>query len=50
MLFRSPATRESFQRIGAEALESTPEEFARVLRTETEKWTKVVRTANVKVE
>jgi tripartite-type tricarboxylate transporter receptor subunit TctC len=47
---RLPATREAFARIGADTLESTPEEFSRVLRAEIVKWTKVIRDANIKLE
>jgi len=49
-VLRLPATRESFARIGADTLESSPEEFTRFLREEIAKWSKVVRDAGVKLE
>ena len=47
---RLPSTRDNFRRIGADVLESTPEDFMRTLRSELTKWTKVIRDGNVKVE
>jgi tripartite-type tricarboxylate transporter receptor subunit TctC len=47
---RSKATQDSFARLGAETLESTPEEFARFMRADLEKWTKVIRQAGIKLE
>ena len=47
---RTKATQESFARLGAETLESTPEEFARFMRDDLAKWTRVVRTAGIKLE
>ena len=44
------ATRDNFARLGAETLESTPEEFARFVRDDLAKWTKVVREAGIKLE
>lgn len=35
---------------GAEAMPTTPEAFGKMLHAEIEKWTKVVRTANIKVD
>ena len=35
---------------GTEALPSTPEEFASYMKTETAKWSKIIKDANVKVE
>jgi tripartite-type tricarboxylate transporter receptor subunit TctC len=49
-VLRLPATRESFARIGADTLESSPEEFTRFLREEIAKWSKVVHDAGVKLE
>ncbi len=43
-------TRDNFARLGAETLESTPEEFARFMRDDLAKWTKVVREAGIKLE
>ena len=47
---RTKATQDSFARLGAETLESTPEEFARFMRADLEKWTKVIRQAGIKLE
>jgi len=47
---RTKATRDAFARLGAETLESTPEEFARFVRDDLAKWSKVVRDANIKLE
>ncbi len=49
-VLRAKTTRESFARFGAETLESTPEEFARFVREDLAKWTKVVRDAGIKLE
>mgnify|MGYP001168635333 FL=1 len=49
-VLRLPATRENFARIGADTLESSPEEFARFMREEIAKWGKVVRDAGVKLD
>jgi tripartite-type tricarboxylate transporter receptor subunit TctC len=49
-VLRQPGTRESFTRIGADVVDSTPEEFERVMRSEIVKWNKVVREANVKAD
>jgi tripartite-type tricarboxylate transporter receptor subunit TctC len=47
---RTKSVRENFARLGAETLESTPEEFARYLREDLAKWTRVVREAGIKLE
>jgi tripartite-type tricarboxylate transporter receptor subunit TctC len=47
---RMPSTREGLLRIGADPLESSPEDFAKLLRSEIDKWTKVVKTADIRVE
>ena len=47
-VLRQPSTRENFARIGGEVLDSSPEEFDRVMRSELTKWTKVIREANIK--
>jgi tripartite-type tricarboxylate transporter receptor subunit TctC len=41
---------DNFTRLGAETLESTPEEFARFMRADLDKWTKVVKQAGIKLE
>ena len=35
---------------GAEPVASTPEEFAKFMRAESQKWARVIKTANVKAE
>jgi tripartite-type tricarboxylate transporter receptor subunit TctC len=47
---RAKATQDSFARLGAETRESTPEEFARFMRDDLAKWTKVVRAAGIKLD
>ena len=47
---RAPATRDAFGKVGADVIESTPEELDRIMKSETVKWTKVIRDAHVKVE
>ena len=47
---RNPATRDAFAKVGADVVESTPEELDRLMKSENVKWTKVIRDANVKVE
>ena len=49
-VLRTRATRDSFARFGAETLESTPEEFARFVRDDLAKWSKVIREAGIKLE
>ena len=46
----SPDTRKRLEADGSELRTSTPEEFARVIKTDTEKWTKVIRAAGIKPE
>ena len=45
-----PQVRQRLQDAGAEAMPTTPEAFARMLHAEIAKWTKVVRTADIKVD
>jgi tripartite-type tricarboxylate transporter receptor subunit TctC len=47
---RLPEAREQFTAQGAEAIGSTPEEFARHLRTEIDKWAKVAKAAKMRSE
>jgi tripartite-type tricarboxylate transporter receptor subunit TctC len=47
---RLPSTRDGFAKVGADVVESTPEELEKLLRSENIKWSKVIRDANVKVE
>jgi len=45
-----PATRESFARLGAELIKSTPEETVRRIRDDLAKWTKVRKATNITLE
>ena len=45
-----PATRENFARLGAELAKSTPEEFARRLRDDYAKWTRIRKETGIKLE
>jgi tripartite-type tricarboxylate transporter receptor subunit TctC len=47
---RAKTTQDNFARLGAETLESTPEEFARFVKADLAKWTKVIREAGIKLE
>lgn len=46
-VLQTPAIREKFAADGADAVGNTPDEFARLLRSETGKWAKVVRGAGI---
>ena len=43
-------TRKRMEADGVELVTSTPEEFARLIRVETEKWAKVIKAAGIKPE
>lgn len=47
---RSPGMREKLAAEGAEPTSSTPDQFGAFLRSEIDKWSKVVRAANVRAE
>ena len=49
-VLRQPSTRDSFARLGAEVVETTPAELDRLMHSENVKWTKVIRDGNVKIE
>ncbi|XSC47432.1 hypothetical protein ACF1BQ_019275 [Bradyrhizobium sp. RDT10] len=40
----------SLKRLGAEAMPKTPEQFQALIASETEKWTDIATTANVRVD
>ncbi|HET7160213.1 MAG TPA: tripartite tricarboxylate transporter substrate binding protein, partial [Burkholderiales bacterium] len=42
--------RDKLQAMGADVIGSTPEQFAAFMRSETAKWDKVIRTANIRAE
>jgi tripartite-type tricarboxylate transporter receptor subunit TctC len=47
---RKPELRERFVALGIDPAGTTPEEFTKFLRDEVDKWGKVIRAANVKIE
>jgi tripartite-type tricarboxylate transporter receptor subunit TctC len=47
---RKPELRERFLQLGIDPAGTSPEEFAKFLREEVDKWGKVIRAANVKVD
>lgn len=49
-VINQPEARKQLAAEGGEAVGNSPEEFARWLKTEIAKWTKVVREANIRVE
>ena len=46
----SPAVKERFRQLGAEAAHSSPEEFRELSRRETEKWAAVVKASGAKID
>jgi tripartite-type tricarboxylate transporter receptor subunit TctC len=46
----APDVKERLAAQGAEPSGITPEEFARILREDTKRWTEVIRAANIKAE
>jgi tripartite-type tricarboxylate transporter receptor subunit TctC len=49
-LMQAPDIREKFSQQGIEPETSTPEQFARLIREEYARWTKVIRTTGIKLE
>jgi tripartite-type tricarboxylate transporter receptor subunit TctC len=49
-IVKTPEISERFRLDGAEAVGSTPREFAAFLKAETQKWTKVIKEAGIKAE
>jgi tripartite-type tricarboxylate transporter receptor subunit TctC len=49
-ILKLPEFRERLAKVGAETAGGTPEEFHAYLAAETEKWARVAKTANIKVE
>jgi len=47
---RSAETREALGRLGFEVVASSPEEFSRWIRAESEKWARVIRTSGAKAD
>ncbi|RTL54130.1 MAG: tripartite tricarboxylate transporter substrate binding protein [Bradyrhizobiaceae bacterium] len=47
---KDPAVKAAFDKQAAEPVGSSPEEFAAFIRSETEKWAKTIRAANISVE
>jgi tripartite-type tricarboxylate transporter receptor subunit TctC len=48
-ILREPEVRERFAKLGVEPVGGPPEAFSRHIRAESEKWGRVVRTANIKL-
>ena len=46
----NPATREAIQKLGADPLGSTPEQFAKWIADETTRWGEVIKAADIKLE
>ena len=49
-VIQNPEVRESFSKLGMQAVSNTPEELGVLTKTELAKWTKVVKEANIKPE
>jgi tripartite-type tricarboxylate transporter receptor subunit TctC len=49
-LLKTPEMREALARQGAEPVGSTPEQLAAVVKSESEKWGRVIKSAGVKIE
>jgi tripartite-type tricarboxylate transporter receptor subunit TctC len=49
-VLRQSSTRDAFARLGADVIESTPEEFDKLMLQENAKWTKVIRDGRVTIE
>ena len=47
---QSPEMKEQFERNGAEPITNTPAEFTKLIKTEIEKYTKVIKAAGIKLE
>jgi tripartite-type tricarboxylate transporter receptor subunit TctC len=46
----TPVVRERLVGVGADPLTMSPEEFARFIKTDIEKWGKLARAAGIKIE
>ena len=46
----SPEVRKVFERDGADIVGNTPQQFALILKAEIQKWTKVAKAANIKLD
>jgi tripartite-type tricarboxylate transporter receptor subunit TctC len=47
---QTPGVRKQLAAVGAEPVASTPDDFAKFMRAESDKWARVIKTARVKVE
>ncbi|MCZ7562717.1 MAG: tripartite tricarboxylate transporter substrate-binding protein [Burkholderiales bacterium] len=47
---KAPAYRQHMQRLGVEAISSTPEEFRRFMQAEIEQWTRAVQQSGAKID
>ncbi|MBI2316204.1 MAG: tripartite tricarboxylate transporter substrate binding protein, partial [Betaproteobacteria bacterium] len=49
-LMHAPEMKSQLGKVGLDAATNTPGEFAKFVRAETEKWARVIRDANIRVE
>jgi len=47
---QDPEVKKRFADLGVEAVSSTPEQFAAFIRSETEKYAKLIKEANIKID
>ena len=47
---QDPEVKKRFAELGVEAVSSTPEQFAAFIRSETAKYSRLIKEANIKVE
>ncbi|MGH8429016.1 MAG: tripartite tricarboxylate transporter substrate-binding protein, partial [Solimonas sp.] len=47
---QDPSVLENYARIGQDPASGTPEQFADLMRTETAKWSRVIKAANIQVQ
>jgi tripartite-type tricarboxylate transporter receptor subunit TctC len=49
-ILRDPANQERFATLGLDIIASTPEEFDAAIKSEIQRWAKVVKEANIKAD
>ena len=49
-LMNAPATKSTLAKVELDAATSTPAEFAKFVRAESEKWARVIKDANIRVQ
>ena len=45
-----PEVQKGLAKVGVEPMHSSPEEYAALIKSESEKWAKVIKSANIKVD